>query len=101
MNIEIKESGNHLDIFCIGSFDSIDESIKIKREFQKAVALNSGKKLNIHFQDTLALPSSVIGTMLELKEIENADISIIVNRDELFEALRRLTLLEILNVKKA
>jgi len=100
MNIEIIEHDEIVDINCRGFIEGLEDSLKIKREFQKAVMLNSKKKVNIYFYDSFTLPSSVIGTILELKEIEHIDISIKVEKKELFETLRRLTLVEILNIQK-
>ncbi|MFP4332053.1 MAG: hypothetical protein ACLFQJ_02025 [Campylobacterales bacterium] len=100
MEILTKKLDDFVEIVCKGSITTHEQTLEFKKTLHKNFNVYSSSKIKIIFEDCYSLPSSVIGAILELKEIEKADIEVVVDKDELYSALKKLTLIEILNVSK-
>ncbi len=101
MRIEKKIAGGYAEFNIFEEIQNYQEIVQIKSAMQNQAGLTPDNEFRIYFHDAMIVPSSVIGTLLELVEIHNIKLSVIVSKPELFESLKKLTLIEILNVKKA
>lgn len=100
MEILTNKLDDFVEFICKGSVTTHEQILYFKKVLHKNFNVYSGSKIKIVFEECYSLPSSIIGTILELKEIEKADIEVVVARDELYSALKKLTLIDILNVSK-
>lgn len=98
MKIKVIENNGNVEMRCKGTNENMEEVMEFKKELKKQVMLHNDKHITISFYGCLTLPSSIIGAILELKEIENINIVVTVEKKELYETLRRLALIEILDV---
>lgn len=100
MEILTNKLDDFVEIVCRGSISTHEETLEFKKSMHKSFNMYSSSRIRLVFEDCYSLPSSIIGAILELKEIEKADIEVVVTKDELYSALKKLTLIEILNVSK-
>ncbi len=75
--------------------------VAIKSTLQNVITINPDKNVKVIIHDAMSLPSSIIGSLLEFVEIHNIKLTLVVHKNELYSSMQKLTLVEILNVKKA
>ena len=98
MNISDYKRGDTAIIEVVGDIKSVSEIAEFKSQFSK-VCLSKPKFLEISFIDSSFIASAVIGALLQKKEIDKLQMSVIVSKKELFDSIARLGLVDILNVR--
>jgi len=95
MNIELVDKSGTQSLKVLGQISSLQDTIEFKQHLQRACA--SGP-VNIYFEDCIMIPSSVLGAILQKKEIDKMTVKVFVRQKELIESLQRLRLSDILNL---
>ena len=93
--IEIKRSGNILDIY--GNIKSIQDYEAIRSEVNSVVSSYDSVVLNLH--DSISITSSVIGYLNKLVD-EGKRVVINVKDDMLYNLFNELNLLSTFNVQR-
>lgn len=101
MRIEKRVDDSCVEFNIFEEIQNYQEIVQIKSALHNQAGLSPQKEFRISFCDALIVPSSVIGTLLELVEIHNINLNVTVVKPELYESLKKLTLIDILHVKKS
>lgn len=100
MNLETKTTDKELVLAISGTISTLNEAMSIKDTMKKLISSHPGKELRVNIYDAIVLPSSVIGTMLEISEINKTKLTIHIAKDELIEGVKKLKLDEVLKIHK-
>lgn len=99
MEIKKVEKDSEIEFHIFGHIENFQDITAIKSALKNRTILHSFEKVVIVVFDAISLPSSVIGTLLELIEILSLKVEVHVVQEELYKSLKRLTLIDILSVK--
>lgn len=99
MDIKAESLEGEIEITINSDIISMQEAMDFKRHLSFIVAKKHIKKLKLYVSSAYSLPSSVVGVLLKYKEIEHIQIEVFVKNEELLDALEKLNLAELLNVK--
>ena len=80
-----------------GIVENLDDCTQITKGIKKITQKNN--KIEIIFEDSFAMPSTLIGFMLKTIQLDKATIYVKAN-DDLYALLDRLSLIETFNVSK-
>jgi len=94
--MEIKTE--YAKVIVKGIVENVDDCIQISST-AKEVAKSSSGSVTIEFPDSFVIPSTLIGQILKMIQVDNMTVSIKANND-LYELLDRLSLVSIFNVSK-
>ena len=95
MDIEIGNKSGTPSLTVKGQISSLQDTMEFKKALQSACTSGS---VNIYFEECIVLPSSVIGALLQKKEIDKVVLKIFVRQKELIESLQRLRLSDMLGL---
>ena len=101
MEIKKSMSGGTYILTVIGIVDSVDTSIQVKNEIQAIANGSKGARVEVVFEDSFVIPSTLIGYLLKFNMTGEANVSIVAKDPDLFDLLVRLNLVSQLNVRKA
>jgi hypothetical protein len=82
-----------------GLIKTPEDSATFKTEMESLLGSGSSKTLSIHILDSFIVTSSIIGSMLRAKTLENTNITLYVYNNELYKMIEELRLVDILKVK--
>lgn len=99
MQIEKRESGERVEVYVEGSPASIGDSEELKEEILRAYS-EPERPLDIYFATAPAISSNLIGFFMKAIKADKADLRVFVKNRELYESLRRLNMLDIINVNR-
>lgn len=99
MEIKADAAGSELDITLNSDAISMQEAMDFKKQLSFIITKKHIHKIKIFVSAAYSLPSSIVGVLLKYKEIEHIQIEVLVKRVELADALEKLNLSELLNVK--
>ncbi len=99
MNVKADTVDGELDITLDSDIISMQEAMDFKRHLSFIITKKHVRKLRVFVGAAYSLPSSIVGVLLKYKEIEHIQIEVMVKRVELADALEKLNLSELLNVK--
>ena len=100
MKLESKVTGSVVVLSIYESITSLGESLEVKNAIEKLISTYPEAELHVNVHDALIMPSSVIGTMLKISEINKVNLSLFLAKDELMDNMKKMKLDEILNIKK-
>jgi hypothetical protein len=101
MEVSINRGSESLEVEVRGGIDSFQEISELKNRLHTHARIHPEIPMEIYFLDAYVIPSSVIGTILELIEIEKIEVRVKVAKEELYETLQKLMLQEILHLQKS
>ena len=81
-----------------GIVENVDDCTQISSAM-KEVAKNSGNSVAVEFLDSFVIPSTLIGQILKMIQVDNMTIRVKANSD-LYELLDRLSLVSVFNVSR-
>ena len=82
-----------------GAIQGVQEAADVKKSLTEQAGAGAGS-ISLVLADAAVLPSSVIGALLRLVEIEKVEVALRVRSPELRESLRKLNFDTILNVQE-
>lgn len=100
MNVRIKENSNQVSIIVTGVVGTIDDTLKVKTAIVDSFHQNKQADINLYFEDSYVITSSMIGFLIKFIRGDKANLSIYPKDAQLYNLIERLNLLDILNVKK-
>lgn len=98
MQIHAEQRGAESIIRVEGTIQGVQEAADLKRTLTEQAGAGAGS-ITLVLSDTPVLPSSVIGALLRLVEIEKVEVSLRVRSPELRESLKKLNFETILHVQ--
>ena len=99
MKLNVEKSGRTARITVEGAIQSVQDAMDVKKALSDQVAVDPGVALELRLPDASVLPSSVIGALLRLVEIDKAQVSLQVGQEVLRESLKKLNFDAILHVR--
>jgi len=101
MELSISRNGSHIHLTAAGAITTTQDAMEFKKVLNQEIrGLESGT-ITIDIPDSYLLPSSIIGLLLQLAEIDHHTIELNARQADLRESLRKLGLAQILGVKGA
>lgn len=98
MKAEIVNRVGTKELVVTDQIHSLQDVVEFKQMLQ-LVCSDKNISVSIIFENALIVPSSVIGALLQKKEIDMIKLTVVTRQKELFESLSRLGLAEVLNIK--
>jgi hypothetical protein len=95
MKIETGDKSGIRSLTVLGQIASLQDVTEFKQVLARACSQGS---VNIYFEESIVLPSSIIGALLQKKEIDKVELKIFVRRKELLESLQKLRLSDMLGL---
>jgi len=101
MKIEkIKEAAG-VKLIVTGLIKSVEDSATFKEAALEAFTANHNAQITIHIKESFIITSSIIGTLLKMIKKDGAKISLYIYQNDLFELIKKLNLVELLNARTA
>lgn len=100
MEVKTVQSGGTAQVTVQGTVDTVVNAEKVRTEVNTAHKNNPSGRIELYFEDSFVIPSSLIGALMKLARMDGADIHVMVKDAQLFQLLDRLKLVELLNVQK-
>jgi hypothetical protein len=95
MKIETGSKSGAVSLTVFGQIASLQDATKFKQILSRTC---SQGPVSVYFEECIVLPSSVIGALLQKKEIDKAELKIFIRRKELMESLQKLRLSDMLGL---
>lgn len=95
MKISVESASNRRVVKIEGLVRGTEEVSRIKSEFSN---FSENEVVELHFIDSYIIPSSLIGFLLKVIHEDRIKLKVIIEKQELYELLRRLNLTQSLNV---
>ena len=99
MELTIDRERNQIRIRATGAITTTQEAMTLKKGLSEAVRGEEHATITVEIPDSFFLPSSVIGSLLQLAEIEHHKVELHAKQPELRESLKKLGLDQILGVR--
>ncbi|MCV6607353.1 MAG: hypothetical protein OIF32_04005 [Campylobacterales bacterium] len=96
--MKLEKNGSTLNVF--GLVDTVKVADEIAHELGAMVKTYDKQPIVIDFKETFVITSSLIGALLGATQRDNANLTLKVKHQELYDLLDKLNLLEALKVKK-
>ena len=100
MEISTTHQGATTKITVTGTVDTVVNAEKVRSEVNTAHQNNPSGRIELYFEDSFVIPSSLIGALMKLARLDGADVNVMVRDSQLFQLLDRLKLVDLLNVQK-
>lgn len=99
LNVESNEHDDLIEIIVSGEIISLNDSLDIKQFILNIISKNPTKKIKIIIRDSKNIPSTLLGYFLKIGYEKKSNFEIEINNKTLFDLLKKMMLLEILNAK--
>jgi len=100
MRLETKSANGEILLSVYDSVSSLSDALEVRESMEKLISTYPDYKMVVQIYDAVVMPSSLIGTMLKISEINKVNLVIRVAKDELIDGLHKLKLDEILKIEK-
>jgi len=96
----VELSINNNQVSVIGYVEGIEDSNSVMDALNSVIENNKGGVISLILEDAFVIPSSLIGLLLETKENYEHKIEILAKNEKLITLMKRLNLIDVLNIKK-
>lgn len=101
MDLVTKVHREHVDIIVTGTIKTIANAQAIKESIHKAHQQYPDAIINLMIKNSFIITSSVIGFLMKSIQMDKMNLYVNVGSQELYEMLDDMSLIEVMNVRKA
>ena len=98
MTIQTTDKSGTPALTVKGQIGSLQDTVEFKQALRQACMSSKNGAVSVYFEECIILPSSIIGALLQKKEIDKMEIKTFVRQKELSESIQRLRLADILGL---
>jgi len=91
---------NSNQVFVTGYVEGIEDSNSVMNALNSVIKNSKGGVVSLVLEEAFVIPSSLIGLLLEIKENYEHEIEILAKNEKLITLMKRLNLIDVLNIKK-